>query len=210
MKTLTLTRALNEIKLTEKKINDVAEKNTGWTVITKNGKITSGRYSDVDNFNSTVKANKDKIITLIAYRHSIKKALLDANNNTMVKIAGTEMSIAQAIDRKSFATMELSLYREILSDVNKTQSIFDREQTLLNQKIDALINTALEGDGKKDPEVVKGIEKSVRENNNFVVEDKSKITDWVRNSIEQLEEFLNEVDFVLSEVNAKTTIEVAE
>ncbi len=208
MTQMTLTRALNEVKLTEKKIAGLTDKMTGWTIITKNGKITSSKYDNLDQFESTVKTNKDKVNTLIDYRNKVKRALIAANNVTQVTIGGKTMTIADAIDRKAFATTELNLYRKISLDVKNTQNQFDAEQRKVDMKVDDLINTALEGDGKKDPEVVKGIEKSVRENNKFVLEDKNKITQWVETSIEEVEEFLNEVDFVLSEVNAKTTIEI--
>ncbi len=208
MTQMTLTRALNEVKLTEKKIAGLTDKMTGWTIITKNGKITSSKYDNLDQFESTVKTNKDKVNTLIDYRNKVKRALIAANNITQVTIGGKTMTIADAIDRKAFATTELNLYRKISLDVKNTQNQFDAEQRKVDMKVDDLINTALEGDGKKDPEVVKGIEKSVRENNKFVLEDKNKITQWVETSIEEVEEFLNEVDFVLSEVNAKTTIEI--
>jgi hypothetical protein len=209
MKKLTLTRALNEVKITEKKISQMNDgKVKGWVALTKNGKIVSGQFDDLDKFNATVKANKDRVSGLVAYRNKVKSALIKANNETVVTIAKESLTIAEAIDRKAFADSEIYMYRKISNSITQVQNQFDAANLQVDQKVDQLVNTALEGDGKKDPTVVKGIEDSVRNNNKYVLEDNNKVKDWVEAEIEKLEEFLNEVDFTLSEANAKTEIEL--
>jgi len=119
MKKLTLTRALNEVKITEKKIAQINEKAKGWTILTKNGKIVSSRFENLEQFNSHVKSNKDKVTSLIAYRNTVKRALLAANNTTVVSIDGVDMTIAEAIDRKAFADKVSQRLYEMKKEENR-------------------------------------------------------------------------------------------
>jgi len=208
MKEISLTRALNEVKLTEKKIQAVNAKNKGWIVTTKNGKLQNAQFDNIEQFNASVKADKQKLKDLIKYRNDVKSKLLTANVVTTIIIAGETLTIAEAIDRKNFASTEMYLYRDMNRDVDMAVNMFETQQTDLDTKVEVTINKALEGDGKKDPAVIKGIEDSVRANNKLVLEDKNNMRTWITDKMESLSEFLNEVDFSLSEVNAKTTIEV--
>jgi len=208
MKEMSLTRALNEVKMTEKKISQLNAKNNGWLTITKNGKLQNSMFDNLDQFKAGVKKDKQRLKDLVTYRNEIKSKLLIANNSTTVTVNGEDMTIAEAIDRKAFSGVLVQQYRAIKGEVDTVIREYEYEMDALDTKVENTINKALEGDGKKDPAVIKGIEDSVRENNKIILEDPSNIRKWIEEQFEATAEFLNEVDFCLSEINAKTTITV--
>jgi hypothetical protein len=205
MEQMTLTRALNEIKLLEKKIARFSEPNVMWLAVSKNGKISG--VQSIDQLKSTVEANKQKLNDFITNRNDLKKKLLEANNKITVTVSGKTYTIAEAIDRKAFITTEKHIFSTLNHQVIMARNAFDVENQRLDEKVERTITQALGGDGKKDPAVVEGIEKSVRENMKIILEDPAKVADWVAKTLIEIEEFENEIDFVLSEANAKNTID---
>ena len=206
VKTMTLTRTLNEIKLLEKKINRFSDSNVMWLSVSKNGQINGAQ--DVAKLKSTVDGNKQKLNDLIDRRNTLKRKLLEANNTITVTVSGKTYTIAEAIDRKAFISTEKYIFSQINHQVINVKNMFEAEQSRLEQKVENTVAQALQGDGRKDPTVVAGIEKSVRDNLKIAIEDPSEIAKWVEETIAEMDEFENEIDFTLSEANAKNTIEV--
>jgi len=205
MEKMTLTRALAEIKLIEKKIARFSDSSVIWVGLSKNGKIHN--VSDLAKMKSTVDSNKQKLIELITRRNTIKHKLLEANNRVTVTIKEKTYTIAEAIDRKAFIETEKRIFAQINNQIVTVNNAFAIESAKLDEKVQNTINSALGGDGKKDPAVVDGINKSVRDNNQLQVEDPSSVIEWVKATIEDFEDFETEIDFKLSEVNSKTEIE---
>lgn len=203
---MTLTRALNEVKMLEKKIYDLTNSGAKWVALSKNEKVQS--FQDIAAFKAYVLANKQSAESMISRRNTIKSKLLEANNKTTVTIAGKVYTIAEAIDRKAFLQTEILLLNQIRHNVAQTSAEFDMEQRKLDEKVQVLVSTALQGDGKKDATLVAAIEKNYKDNNRIVVEDPASITSWVQSRVEEVSEFQNEIDFVLSEINAITKIVV--
>jgi len=203
---MTLTRALNEVKLLEKRINKYNTDDATWVAVSKNGKI--GTNTDVNILSSIAKENKQSLTDLIKRRNSIKHKILNANNSTTIKVANEEYTIAEAIDMKNFIEIERDVYRTIKMQIHRTE----REYTIKCEEVDNLVertvSQTLQSDGKKDASMVAGIEKYVRDNNKIVLEDPAHITKWVDERLEYVENFINEIDFSLSEINAITKIEV--
>src|SRR5690554_4907003 len=95
---MTITRGLSELKLIndriQRKINDarfaVGNKN--------NNKKIDGMT--IEEFNKNAKSQYQSIQDLIERRKKIKSAIVDSNAKTVVTIAGKEMTVASAIERK--------------------------------------------------------------------------------------------------------------
>jgi len=204
---MTLTRALNEVKLIEKKIMKYAGSDLTWVSISKNGKI-GPRAIDAQKLESVVKENKSSFVDLVTRRNMIKRRILTANNSTTLTVDGVMYSIAEAIDLKSFIETEKIVYRTMIAQIRNVDANFVDQQEAVDDLVERTITNALQGDGKKDPTLVSGIEKSVRDNNKIVLEDPCGIREWATNKLESVDTFLNEIDFSLSEINATTKISV--
>jgi hypothetical protein len=202
---LTLTRALNEVKLLEKKIEKYSLSNATWVAISKNGKI--GEH-DVNVLKSNADANKQSLVDLILRRNKIKRSILKANNETILNVSDESYTIAEAIDLKNFILIEEKVFRNIRRHISDVEFDYERRMQELDNLVERTVNQTIQSDGKKDASVIAGIEKYVRDSNKISLEDPSKIKEWVDIKLEEIEEFKNEIDFSLSEINAKTIIYV--
>jgi len=202
---MTLTRALNEVKLIEKKINKYSTPNATWVAVSKNGKIGN---SDVDTLTKIVKENKQSVSDLISRRNRIKHKIITANNEATLTVASQTMTIAEAIDLKNFINIERDIYRTIKIHINDTEREYERKKQDVDNLVERTVAQSLQSDGKKDANLISGIEKYVRDNNKIALEDPANIREWVDKKLEYVDEFISEIDFCLSEINAITKIEV--
>ena len=97
--TMNVHQALAELKMLDKRIQ-AATREPEWVVTNKhsNSKIHGVTMEDwVDD----VKSKYQKVRDLIRRRDAIKRAVVMSNAVTKVNIAGTEYTVAEAIDRKN-------------------------------------------------------------------------------------------------------------
>lgn len=203
---MTLTRALAEIKLLDSKILSFQSQAKEWVAVSKNGVIKG--YQDVAAFKSNIQSNKDKLGDLIDRRNEIKRALIVANNTVSFELGGTTFTIAEAIDRKNFISTEKTSFNFINMSIVKAKALLDQEERTLDKKVEETVNRSFEGDGKKDADLIKSIEKNIRESNKFILEDSCGIEKWVTFKLEEIQEFENEIDFKLSEINSQNYINI--
>lgn len=209
---MSLTRLLNEIKVIDAKLatstTSIGTMDLVLVDFSKKGKLNINSSLTTSEFDSMVQGNKDKIDDLIKRRKYLKKLLIKANNETKVVINGEEYSIATAIDRKNFAYDELKVYKAVKSSIHSVQRMYNDELNSLEHKIENAINQALGADGKKDEALITSIEKSLRNTNDIKFIDNMNVTQWADKRIEEIESFINDIDFTLSEINASTFVEV--
>jgi hypothetical protein len=103
MTTMTVTDALAELTLLEKRIDSARSQLGGNTLIAvvEVGKVPTG-YRSRDEHATQARAALQRIDALIARRRAIKRAIVLSNASTMVSVAGEEMTVAEAIEMKNF------------------------------------------------------------------------------------------------------------
>ena len=92
---MSLHRALSELKTLDKRIHKQIDDSKFVGVKHKNKKVNL--FQDEKEFIREAKADYQSIIDLITRKQKIKKAIVEANANTKVTVAGKEMTIADAI-----------------------------------------------------------------------------------------------------------------
>jgi len=203
---ISLTRLLNEIKLANKKIDKKLSEDVKYFDIMSSGKLKS--YKSEADMKVAVESQLQSIKDLIVKRDAFKNALLKANNETTLEVAGTKYTIAEAIAKKDVISQELQLTKTIRRQYNdaelKVQNIEDQNES----KLDDLIRASLGKDKKTDPKEMEQISKMFRDNNKVSIVDAGGAKSFLDTKEEELEDFLNNIDFALSEINAKTEIEV--
>lgn len=203
---MSLTRVLNEIKLTEKKITSLGAQNLSLLAIARNGQISN--IGCVDNLKKNAEAYKQSLSDLINRRYTLKATLLKANNETIVDFGGLSLSIAEVIDRKNYLSVEASIYTHISRNITTLYTEYNKIQVDVDRIVEGAVSNALSSDGKKDPKLAEEVTKSIRLVNNYTIEDPVKIEEWVKERSEALIEYESNIDFVLSEINAKTEVEI--
>ena len=207
---MTIHRALSELKLIdariEKSINSVEP-----TGLMQANKLVNG-FHKKEHFENDAKAKFQSVTDLIERKNLIKSAIVKANGITKVKIAEREMTIADAINFKTVITFKKNLIAAIERKHNAVKSKF----TLENEKVNnvALENAKImigkQGDDRVKPtdDDVKAIVEPFVKRNEFFLVDPLKVDRLVETLQKEVDDFEVEVDAVLSEINAITTIEI--
>jgi hypothetical protein len=155
------------------------------------------------------KTNKDRVSGLIKYHRRITEALVKANAITEVKIGGETMTIAAAIERKKSISYDKALLATIITQANAIQREIDNANAELDRRIDAQVTSAAGSDKAKiTPELRKNIADPLMLNAKQSPIDPNNIGQWATEELDRISKFETEVDFVLSEVNARTEIEL--
>ena len=95
---MTIHRALGEIKLYDKKIVDLLDKDF---VLASKKRIGKVHGIDVEKYKEEMKANLQSLRALMRNRQILKSAIAKSNETTMVTIGGETMTILDAIERQN-------------------------------------------------------------------------------------------------------------
>lgn len=208
MRTISITEALNELKLYDARIRKAISN----IKLVGAAKKSSDKVGVVlkDNFNERAKADYQSVTDLMANRNSLKSAIVKANAVTDVTIAGKTMTRAEAIERKNSIEYEESLLLEMKRQYATTMDSVNKENKKVDSKVDELITTLVgrDSDKKLSKEDQEAVEKPYREKNEFEFIDPIGIYDEMLALESDIDGFKSEVDTVLVLSNATSFIEV--
>lgn len=207
MEKMTIHRALSELKLIDAKI----EKQTTEilpTGIYQKGKLVEG-YIKEEDFEKNARGKFDSVNDLILRKAKIKSAIVDANGKTLVTVAGTEMTIADAINRKAIIKFQKKLVEQLKAKHRASVAALNKNNDLVNQNVQRILEATF---GKENVKVgkddVEAVRKPYMEANEFHLFDPLEVEKTVEKLEKEIADFEAEVDAVLSEINAVTTVEI--
>jgi hypothetical protein len=196
---ISITRALNELKLLDKRITKTISNNSFCTF--KIGdKINKAKFQPIEEFQS--------ITDLIKNRASIKSKIMESNAKTRIKVNGIEMLVIEAIEMKSAIKYKQTFLRKMKSDFSETTNEIERCNKSVNQRLDNLLQANFGKDSQAKDSEYEAIAKP------FLTKNEAKIVDPIdiQTQIEKMENdidgFLSDVDFALSESNSLTKITI--
>lgn len=196
----TVTRALAELKLLEKRIQKSIDSSHFVTTQSKT------KAMDVEKFNREASSNYQSIRDLLNLRNRLKVEIVKSNANTLVKIGPHEYSVAEAIERKRSISFEKNLLTKLQQQKTESKNLMDNHEAVVKSKLDRLLEVEFGKDVKSNVDNVNTITKSYLENNKMVLIDPLNIDEKIKLLENDIEEFEKNVDFALSESNARTTI----
>lgn len=203
---VSLTRLLNEIKLLDQRITK-ASTTSVFVQGSVGGKPPQG-YSSVEEVSKQVLSDFQSVKDLIKQRNDYKSKLVLANASTELTVAGEKMTIAQAIERKRTIDLEKQLLRTLTQQFANIKNQVDKHNQQMEQTIDQMLTNLHGKDRKVGEDEVKAVSDPYRKQHQATLIDPLNI----RVKITELEKFIstfeNEVDFVLSETNARTEVEI--
>lgn len=207
---MTIHRALAELKLYDKKINKKINKLCIIGSKQKNRKVDN--FYDEEIFIKEAKSDYQSLIDLIERKEKIKKAIITSNANTKIKICGNEMTVSDAITKKLNIEFEIHLlerlkatFRQVKGEILiKNENI--RDTALKNAQM--ILSRDVEDKYKEDDQEVKKIMDSYITHHNYEFIDPLNIEDLIDKLENKIDNFNNEINYVLSESNALTTIEI--
>lgn len=210
MERMTLAKALVELKLLDQRIQKTRDAFVP-VAVKKGGKFVSSKLSMTQEaFERETLADWQKLHGFLDRKKSIKGAILIANATTRLTIAGTEYTLAEAIDMKHAVQVE----REILEDAKDKLSAARNEADRLNKVAAEKLLKLLESMyAKRENQLSESdheaVAKPFNEAHEASLVDPIGIEKAVKDAEERIDVFMADVDVALSVCNATTHIEVA-
>ena len=211
MNKMSVTRALAELKRTDEQIQR-AQSGKSFVAVTvgkDNRQKVLNASAPVATVKSDIQSAFDTIQALYEKRAKLKAALVQSNAVTKVNIAGAEVTVAEAIEMKRSIQSKRDFVQVLKAQLTNANAVVAKTNATMEAQIDAHIATIYGNDkGKAEAAMVDAIAKPQRDQKEAALLDPMNIA----KVIEQLENEISlvdtELDFTLSEVNAKTEISI--
>lgn len=202
---ITLTKALAELKLLSKRIDKkVFELHP---VAMKKGTMFQSSVKSQADFERDTKASWQSIFDLVDRRKKIKTALVVANATHFVTVCGTQMTIADAIEKKNFMETEGGIISDMRRKLVAVEGKVDTHNDSMADKLNHLLEaTYARKDSQLSKEDYERIAKPFNESNRAKVVDPLNLKKKLDAMEEEHDKFLSEVDVCLSVANATTYI----
>ena len=199
---MSITQALAELKLLDKRIQKATD-NVQWADVK-----TKSHPLDLEKFTRTAQAEYQSFLDLVKRRDIIKRKVVISNASTQVKVGTWEGSVAEAIEYKTSI-----FYKKRLLDIMRIQlltakSEFKEQQESVDTRLEKLLHSELGKDVKTSPDTITALTNSFRDNNKVELVDPLDLSQKTKELEDEIESFETNVDWVLSEVNGRTLIQV--
>ncbi len=213
MRKITLTEALAELKLLDKKIDKkINELRSNASLVDyKIGKSQVGSMSHKteDEIKREGQALLQSLMDLIANRKQLKAKIAETNAITKITVAGNEYTIVEAIERKRFLEKEKTVVNLLMHEYeNVRDQVLDINERAKDE-VDRLLESRLSTDSKnQNAKEIDELMKVLLMNKEAQIIDPLNIKEIAEKLNEEIEQFEKDVDIALSIVNAKTEIEI--
>jgi hypothetical protein len=204
MSSLTITRALVELKTLNSRINKIVDYTT---FIMYKTKSKNSHYAE-DDFKQSATSEFQSFNDLVARRDKIKNAIMLSNMTTMVEIAGKKMTVAQAIEFKTTIGYKTILLETMIKQRQQVTIETEAHKQRVQSKIDDNVRIICGKDSKPDANVIQTVSDGIAKGDPIDVFDPLNLDAVIKVLEKEIEDFSANVDYVLSEANALTKIEV--
>jgi len=207
---ISVTRALSELKTIEARIRDRIRE-SAFTAVAQGRRTVTNTGTEISQFESVAAATARSLEDLFARLSKLKSAVAASNAVTKVVIGGTELTVDEAIHTKKIIQLKLIYANKIQGDLVALENSVKTENKKVEERLERLLAEMLKAAGKditRDRSSAIDYEKSYLVENGFKLIDPLNARKIIENLKKEAELFTSEVDFVLSESNARTEIEV--
>jgi hypothetical protein len=199
---MSITQALAELKLLDKRIQKALD-HVEWA-----GVKTKSNPLDTEKFARTARAEFQSFTDLVKRYDTIKRAVVLSNATTRVRVGTWEGTVAEAIEYKRSIFYKRRLLDAMKNQLLTVKELFKSHQEAVDARLEKLLHSELGKDVKTSPETITALTNSFRENNKVDLVDPLDLAGRSRELEEEVESFETNVDWVLSETNGKTLIQI--
>lgn len=204
MTKMTIHQALSTLKMLEKRI---ASANRQVFISTKKKSADKIDGVAVKDVNTMLEANLQKIKQLIENRKALRSAVVLSNASTQITIGDKTYSVAEAIERKANMDSEQTLLTQLQTQYQRATQLVNQENANLQNRLESYLISVLGKDNRKAEDVKQHTDEFFARNEMELI-DPNKVAETVKALEKSILDFLNEVDYKLSESNSTTFIEV--
>jgi hypothetical protein len=200
---MSVTQGLAELKLLDKRLckglTDIS-----WVAIsTKTKKVVE------EDLKKVASSEYQSYMDLVKRRDTIKRAIVISNAMTAVTIGKTWTgTVAEAVEHKSSIQYKKRLLEQMKKNILSVDAEFEQATDEITSRLDRLLSSELGKDVKTNPETIASLTASFQETNKVLLLDPLGLKAKVKELESEIDAFETNVDWVLSEMNGKTMINV--
>jgi len=206
MTQMSVTQGLAELKLLDKRINKELSYVFWAKLSTKNNRVDEAALKKV------AQAEYQSYMDLVKRRETIKRAIVLSNATTTVTIGSGSThwngTVAEAIEHKTSITYKKSLLEKIKKCISTVEAEYSSANEALERRLDGLLTSELGKDVKTNPETITALRTSFLETNKVELVDPLDLMKMAKDLSDEIDSFVFNVDWVLSEANGRTQISV--
>lgn len=207
--TMSVTRALAELKRLDDRITRAVSGSSyiGISVGTGSQMKVASQNTTVEQLVSSIQSAYDSVTSLFAQRSAIKAAIVKSNAAVTVNLGGRVLTVAEAIELKQ----SIATKRSLLAVLQRQQTAANAGVATLNAAVEAAIDSNLKtvygsDKSKVDKETYDLIAKPQKAAKEAALVDPLNLVEKIKAIEEEVSLVDTELDFTLSEINAKTDI----
>lgn len=206
--TKSVARLLVELKTLGKQIEKLASNLNKAVGIKVNKKMTTGETPD--EFTAQALKNYSQVRSLIEYRNTIKYLIVKSNAESIVNIAGKNMTVAEAIEKKASINFNKLVVETLRSSQYNATRLYESLQAKAEKDLDnfVCVSHAAKDTSKINKEDYEKIAGPYRESHEPHLCDPLNVNRVIELEEADITEFMKEVDISLSESNARTLVVV--
>ncbi len=214
---MSLTRILAEIKILAKsehqgRIPDLMSNFVGMSIGLGNSQTPHVRtFKNKDQVEKEITSQFKSWEDQMARLTLLKRTLNHANSTTMVTIGSKTMTIAEAVEQKAIMVHKSKMIQKMKNILLQTQTQMDQYQAKWDQTVQASMSNVKVEKGES-PDLMANATAAMRETLGSTMKphliDPLNLGSLIKRMEEEVNDFLLNVDFALSEINAKTEVEV--
>ena len=204
---VTITRALVMLKTLDKRISKLTQELIPLD-ISVDKKLLSSKQT-IEEFGLRIKSEYQKLTDLIKQRNTIKSGVVTSNANTKIKIDTIELTVAEAIERKSSIVFEKNIVELLKMHVRDYSLKINQIEQQVTNRLDRLLESTFSKDSTKvKAEEYDAVAKPFMNRNQPTLIDPLEVRKIINKLTNTVDVFEEEVDIALSESNATTYIEI--
>lgn len=210
MAEMSLTRILARLKVLKKRIPELIKNSTTIQLTKGEGvkKRLIGVSRSINDTEIKLKVDHQKLMDLQDEFYRLNSRLLLANSTTFVEVSGDKMTIAEAVNKKNTIIYKKQHLARLRHEFVTLSNFIDKENDKLKADTDTAILHAYGSDTKVEEAQYEAIAEPRRRDHFCKLLDPVGIEKAIEKLENEINGFEEEIDYVLSEVNALTKIEV--
>ena len=202
---MSIHRALAELKTLDDRIGRAIKADFIIANKKSNDKIKGKTIPEVMQ---QIKGNFDSFYALTENQRRIKTAVVLSNANTIVTIAGKQYTVAEAIERKAKIHHDETFLKTLKLQFLKETTIVKDENEKLVDKLEKYLQSILGDKEKRTADDIAAHTKAFEDRNKYELIDPQDVAKHIETLDKNILDFKTAVDYVLSESNATTFVEV--
>lgn len=210
--TMSVTRALAELKRIEDRL--LRARGDGVFVAVTIGKGATQKTNinnlSADEVKTKIQSSFDHIDNLLKQRAAIKSAIVLSNASTKVNVGGQEVTIAEAIEMKKTVDQKRGLLSTLMSALAIANNAVATQNAKLDADIEKNVAAIYSSDKSKvDKDSYETVAVPQRNQKEAALLDPANISQKIEKLRDEISLIETELDFTLSESNAKTEITIS-